>query len=73
MEFKNLDELKAQISKYRPLDQDQLKALEKEIRVEHVWSSNAIEGSKISKFETEAIIRVPAKLDSQFLVDDPAD
>ncbi|EEW67053.1 hypothetical protein HMPREF0518_1952, partial [Lactobacillus helveticus DSM 20075 = CGMCC 1.1877] len=55
MEFKNLDELKAQISKYRPLDQDQLKALEKEIRVEHVWSSNAIEGSKISKFETEAI------------------
>lgn len=56
MKFTKLDGLKVQMSKYRPLDQDQLKALKKEIRVEHVWSSNAIEGSKISKFETEAII-----------------
>ena len=44
------------MEKYRPLDVDQIRALNKDIRVEHIWSSNAIEGSKIDKYETEAII-----------------
>ena len=56
MDTNKLTELRKEIDKYRPLDSDQIRALNKDIRVEHIWSSNAIEGSKIDKFETEAII-----------------
>lgn len=56
MDTKRLSELKKEMQKYRPLDAEQVKALNQDIRIEHVWSSNAIEGSKVNKFETEAII-----------------
>ena len=56
MDTNKLTEFRKEIDKYRPLDSDQIRALNKDIRVEHIWSSNAIEGSKIDKFETEAII-----------------
>ncbi|GAA3635793.1 Fic family protein [Lactobacillus hamsteri] len=56
MNIEKLNQLKAEMQKYRPLDKDQIRALNKNIRIEHIWSSNAIEGSKIDKFETEAII-----------------
>lgn len=56
MNTNKLTELRKEIDKYRPLDTDQIRALNKDIRVEHIWASNAIEGSKIDKFETEAII-----------------
>lgn len=56
MDTKKLSELKQEMQKYRPLDVEQVKALNQDVRIEHVWSSNAIEGSKVNKFETEAII-----------------
>lgn len=51
-----LSKLRKQLDHYRPLDKQQLKILDQDIRVEHVWSSNAIEGSKLGRFETEEII-----------------
>lgn len=56
MNIKEIEKLRNDMEKYRPLDVDQIRALNKDIRVEHIWSSNAIEGSKIDKYETEAII-----------------
>lgn len=56
MDIKEIEKLRNDMEKYRPLDVDQIRALNKDIRVEHIWSSNAIEGSKIDKYETEAII-----------------
>ncbi len=56
MNIKEIEKLRNDMEKYRPLDADQIRALNKDIRVEHIWSSNAIEGSKIDKYETEAII-----------------
>lgn len=56
MNIKEIEKLRNDMEKYRPLDMDQIRALNKDIRVEHIWSSNAIEGSKIDKYETEAII-----------------
>lgn len=56
MKIDRLTELKNEMQNYSPLDAEQVSALNKDVRIEHVWSSNAIEGSKIDKFETEAII-----------------
>lgn len=36
------------MNQYRPLDKD--------TRIEHVWSSNAIEGSTLNKYETASIL-----------------
>lgn len=56
MNIEKINKLKEEMQSYRPLDETQLKALNQNIRVEHIWSSNSIEGSKIDKYETEAII-----------------
>ncbi|KRM00439.1 hypothetical protein FC60_GL001219 [Limosilactobacillus gastricus DSM 16045] len=47
-----ITQLKAEMDKFRPLDQTQVKLLEQQIRLEHVWSSNVIEGSALSMNET---------------------
>lgn len=55
----NYDELTRKLEKlnsYRPLDKIQLSRLEKDIRIEHVWSSNAIEGSTLDKNETAIVL-----------------
>lgn len=51
-----LTKLKQQMDKYRSLSKMQVAQLEKNIRIEHVWSSNAIEGSGLNKYETASII-----------------
>lgn len=51
-----VSDLKLEMSKYRPLSKTQAEQLEKDIRIEHVWSSNAIEGSTLSRYETASII-----------------
>lgn len=44
------------MNSYRPLDKEQVRALEQDTRIEHVWSSNAIEGSTLNKYETAYIL-----------------
>lgn len=44
------------MNSYRPLDKEQVRALEQDTRIEHVWSSNAIEGSTLNKYETASIL-----------------
>lgn len=56
MESKKLTDLLNKMNEYRPLDKDQVKALEQDIRIDHVWSSNAIEGSTLNKYETASIL-----------------
>jgi len=51
-----LSSLKDQMTQYRPLSEKQVAQLEQEIRVEHVWSSNAIEGNRMTMFETRSIL-----------------
>lgn len=51
-----LSNLRKELDKYRTLDEQQLGLLNQDIRIEHVWSSNAIEGSKLGRFEIEEII-----------------
>lgn len=45
-----------EMNKYRPLSKQQAELLEQDIKIEHVWSSNAIEGSSLSRYETASII-----------------
>lgn len=52
-----LTQLKEQVDQYRPLSQIQVEQLEAQIRYEHVWSSNAIEGNTLSKYETTSILQ----------------
>lgn len=51
-----LTSLNQQMDGYRPLDKLQVRTSEQQVRLEHVWSSNAIEGSSLSKSETESIL-----------------
>lgn len=56
MDTKKLDNLLTSMNNYRPLDKEQIRALEQDTRIEHVWSSNAIEGSTLDKYETASIL-----------------
>ena len=44
------------MNSYRPLDKEQVRALEQDTRIEHVWSSNVIKGSTLNKYETASIL-----------------
>ncbi|MDF7683788.1 Fic family protein [Lactobacillus sp. ESL0679] len=55
-QLKQITKLKETMDTYRPLSPLEIKRLEKNIRIEHVWSSAAIEGNTLSKNETAAII-----------------
>lgn len=49
-------ELKNKMDQFRPLDAKQLAVLDKQIKFEHVWTSNKIEGNSLSLNETETIL-----------------
>jgi len=49
-------QLKAEMAAYRPLSEAAVAQLEKNIRIEHVWSSNAIEGNTLNRYETASIL-----------------
>lgn len=51
-----LSNLKKELDKYRPLTDDEQAILDRDAKIEHVWSSNAIEGSTLNRAETEAVI-----------------
>jgi Fic family protein len=55
-QLEKLTDLKNQMDTYPPLSNSDVKQLEKNIRIEHVWSSAAIEGNTLSENETAAII-----------------
>ena len=48
--------LKNDMAKYRPLSKEQVDLLNQDIRLEHVWTSNALEGSTLTRYETDSII-----------------
>lgn len=54
--FQLLDQKKDRLNNYRPLTAEQSALLDKDIRAEHVWSSNAIEGSTLIKNETAIVL-----------------
>lgn len=54
--LKQVDTLKGKVDQFGPLSEREVAALEHDKRIEHVWSSNAIEGSKLTKFETVSIL-----------------
>lgn len=54
--LKILTELHKEMNSYRPLSKKQVALLDKNVRIEHVWSSNAIEGSSLSRYETASIL-----------------
>jgi Fic family protein len=54
--FEALSEKKKEMDSYRPLSAEQTALLNKEKRIDHVWSSNAIEGSSLTRAETAAIL-----------------
>ncbi|WP_461226730.1 Fic family protein [Lacticaseibacillus suihuaensis] len=51
-----LTALQAKMAAFRPLAAAEVRALEEDVRIEHVWSSNAIEGSSLTKYETASIL-----------------
>ena len=54
--LRRITALKTEMDRFRPLSQQQVRQLEKETRIEHVWSSNAIEGNRLDRFETASIL-----------------
>lgn len=49
-------QLKKKMDSFRPLDKKQLDILEKNIKNEHIWASNKIEGNSLTLNETETIL-----------------
>lgn len=54
--LKNLTARQEEMQRFRPLSKIEAMELEKNIRIEHVWSSNAIEGSSLNRYETASIL-----------------
>ncbi|MBB1078779.1 Fic family protein [Limosilactobacillus sp. STM2_1] len=51
-----LTKLHSEMNQYRPLSKKQVEQLDANVRIEHVWSSNAIEGSTLNRYETASIL-----------------
>jgi Fic family protein len=51
-----ISELKAKMAALRPLSVEQVKEIRQRVRIEHVWSSNAIEGNTLTRYETASIL-----------------
>lgn len=56
-DFAKLTELKNKIDTYRPLPKYEQELLDADVKIDHVWSSNAIEGSTLTRNETESILK----------------
>jgi Fic family protein len=54
--FKKIDELLEVLNNLRPLTKDELNYINTKTRIEHVWSSTALEGNTINEEETAWII-----------------
>ena len=54
--FKRIDELLEILNHLRPLTKDELNYVNTKTRIEHVWSSTALEGNTINEEETAWII-----------------
>ncbi|ERL63926.1 Fic family protein [Schleiferilactobacillus shenzhenensis] len=54
--LKQIDAKKEQMGTYRPLSQADMRAIEHEKKIAHVWSSNAIEGNTLTLYETTSIL-----------------
>ena len=54
--LKQLSKLKDEMNSYRLLPKEVVEQLDKQVKIEHVWSSNAIEGSTLTRYETVSII-----------------
>ncbi|GAW98227.1 hypothetical protein IWT30_00171 [Secundilactobacillus mixtipabuli] len=53
----DLTVLKKKMDSYKSLSKKQDEILEAQIRYEHVWSSNAIEGNTLKRYETTSILQ----------------
>lgn len=62
MDFSTIAKLKEQMHDYRPLTRSQVEAIEREKKIEHVWSSNALEGGTLDKYETASILETGATI-----------
>lgn len=56
-DFAKLTELKNKIASLPPLSKYEQELLDADVKIDHVWSSNAIEGSTLTRYETEAILK----------------
>ena len=55
--LKRIDQLKADISQYRPLSPAETEALRQEFIIEHTYNSNAIEGNTLTLKETQLVLQ----------------
>ena len=54
--LKRIDELKAKIDQFRPLDKSLLKQIREYFRIGLTYSSNALEGNSLTETETKVVI-----------------
>jgi Fic family protein len=63
MVFTQIDELKNRADTLSiNLTKEQVEAIEREKKIEHVWSSNALEGGTLDKYETASILETGATI-----------
>ena len=55
--FAEVDALKAELDKHRPLTQGELQRLREEFLIEYTYNSNAIEGNTLTLRETDLVLR----------------
>lgn len=54
--YSKLTDLHDKMNTFRPLSKEEVESIEKDKKYDHIWSSNAIEGSSLSKYETAALL-----------------
>lgn len=55
-DVEELTNLKNEMDKYRPLSKKQMDEINRQKKIEHVWSSNSIEGNTLNEYETESVL-----------------
>ncbi|ADO83421.1 hypothetical protein [Ilyobacter polytropus] len=55
IDFEKIENLKKELDKYRPFNEDLAKMLREDLKVRFTYNSNAIEGNTLTIYETKVI------------------
>ena len=56
IDFEKIENLKKELDKYRPFNEDLAKMLREDLKVRFTYNSNAIEGNTLTIYETKVIL-----------------
>ncbi|MDR0898829.1 MAG: Fic family protein, partial [Lactobacillaceae bacterium] len=69
MTLQDLTIKKEKLNAFRPLSKLEVDELNRQLKFDHIWSSNAIEGNTLTKYETISVLETGLTVDGKPIKD----